>query len=63
MTDERKPTPDETMGIEWWNGLTELERARWMQVAGNTGVAAEAWAAFKEDCTKAAQECQDNRNQ
>ena len=48
MTDERKPTTDEAMGIAWWNGLTEQERARWMQAAGNTGVAADAWAALKE---------------
>lgn len=38
---------DEAMGIAWWNGLTEQERARWMLEAGNTGVAADAWAAFK----------------
>ena len=48
MTDDRKPTTDEAMGIAWWNGLTEQERARWMRAAGNTGVAADAWAAFKE---------------
>lgn len=48
MTDERKPTTDEAMGIVWWNGLTEQDRARWMQAAGNTGVAADAWAAFKK---------------
>jgi hypothetical protein len=63
MTDERKPTTDETMGMAWWNGLTEPERAQWMQVAGDTDVAADAWAAFKEDCTNSPQECQDNQNQ
>jgi hypothetical protein len=47
MTDERKPTPDEVMGMAWWNGLTEQERAWWIQMAGNTGVPADAWAAFK----------------
>ena len=25
---ERKPTPDETMGLVWWNGLTQPAR-RW----------------------------------
>ena len=25
---ERKPTPDETMGLVWWNVLTQPER-RW----------------------------------
>jgi len=48
MIDERKPNTDEAMGITWWNGLTKQERARWMQLAGNTGVAADAWAAFKK---------------
>jgi len=47
MTDERKPTPDEAMGIAWWNSLTEQDRAKWMQAAGNTGVVADVWAAFK----------------
>jgi hypothetical protein len=33
--------------MAWWNGLDEAERARWMKVAGDTGVAADAWSAFK----------------
>lgn len=49
ITDERKPTADERMGIAWWNALTEQDRSRWMQAAGDTGVPADAWAAFKED--------------
>ncbi len=48
MTGDIKPASDDAMGIAWWNGLTEQERARWMQAAGNTGVAADAWKAFKE---------------
>jgi hypothetical protein len=48
MTEQRQPTTDEAMGIAWWNGVTDQERARWMQAAGNTGVAADAWTAFKE---------------
>jgi len=47
MTQAGKPTTDELMGIAWWNGLTKKERARWLQLAGNTCVPADAWAAFK----------------
>jgi hypothetical protein len=32
-------------GIDWWNGLAELERAHWLEVAGSA-VAADAWSAF-----------------
>lgn len=39
--------PDAEKGMAWWNGLDEAERARWMKVAGDTGVAADAWSAFK----------------
>lgn len=42
-----EPTEDETAGMAWWNGLTDQERADWMERAGNTGVAADAWAAYK----------------
>ena len=45
---ERVPTSDEVMGTARWNNLTEQERARCMQEAGNTGVAAVAWAVFKK---------------
>lgn len=44
---QRKASSDEAAGIQWWNGLTERQRASWMKKAGNTGVAADAWACFK----------------
>lgn len=34
-------------GVTWWNALTDEERVYWMDAAGNTGVAADAWEAFK----------------
>jgi hypothetical protein len=37
---------DAEMGIRWWNGLTQAERAHWLEVAGSA-VPADAWAAFK----------------
>ena len=40
---------DAELGMAWWNGLGEDERAEWMERAGNTGVAADAWKAFKND--------------
>lgn len=48
MAEERKPTPDEKMGIAWWNRLDDHQRERWMAAGGNTGVVADAWAAFKK---------------
>jgi hypothetical protein len=39
-------TADEQLGIEWWNALTEAERARWLREA-DTAIVAEAWAHFK----------------
>lgn len=45
-TDERKPTPDEAMGMAWWNSLSEESRSAWAAKVG-TGVVADAWAAFK----------------
>lgn len=41
------PTADEAMGIAWWNGLDDAQRKDWMARAGNTGIAADAWAVFK----------------
>jgi hypothetical protein len=35
------------IGIAWWNSLSEREREKWMRLAGDTGVAADAWAAFQ----------------
>lgn len=39
---------DETLGMTWWNGLSEAARAGWLQRAG-TAVAAEAWEYFKRN--------------
>jgi hypothetical protein len=38
---------DAQLGMDWWNGLPAAERREWMRRAGNTGVAADAWAVFK----------------
>jgi hypothetical protein len=40
-------TPDDELGVAWWNGLTERERAKWSAIAGNTGRPKDAWEAFK----------------
>ncbi|EOZ4842717.1 TPA: hypothetical protein ACP3ZG_001664 [Pseudomonas aeruginosa] len=34
--------------MTWWNSLTTAERQRWMRAAGDTGIAADAWSAFKK---------------
>jgi hypothetical protein len=44
---EREPTTDERLGIDWWKGLGELHRKFWMMKAGDTGVIADAWAAYQ----------------
>lgn len=46
---DREPTPDEQAGIDWWNRLTEVERAFWFGKAGGTGSAADAWEAYKRE--------------
>lgn len=38
---------DAATGMAWWNGLTPDQRRFWMYCAGDTGVAADAWAAYK----------------
>ena len=45
--DAREATADEAAGMQWWNNLTEAQRARWAKRAG-TGVVADAWALFKQ---------------
>ena len=35
------------LGLDWWNGLDEQQRKHWMAMAGNTGIAADAWAAYQ----------------
>ena len=39
-------TDDERKGIEWWNGMDELDRALWLAEAGSA-VPADAWECFK----------------
>jgi hypothetical protein len=49
----REPTADERAGIEWWNSLTEVERAQALHDAGwrsggtYTPSAADAWREHK----------------
>lgn len=38
---------DAEIGMAWWNRLSESDRHEWMARAGDTGVAADAWAEFK----------------
>lgn len=45
---DRQPSADEHAGMTWWNSLTTAERQRWMRAAGDTGIAADAWSAFKK---------------
>lgn len=42
----RNPTADEIAGMQWWNSLTEAERANWLARA-DSAVPTEAWAANK----------------
>jgi hypothetical protein len=50
-----EPTADERAGIEWWNALTEAERAQALRAAGwrsdgkYTPSAADAWVHHKRD--------------
>ena len=39
-------TDDERSGIDWFNGLTEIERGKWLRAAGSA-VPADAWAEYK----------------
>jgi hypothetical protein len=51
---DRKPTADELAGIEWWNSMTEAERAQALEATGWksrgtwTPSAADAWATHKQ---------------
>jgi len=38
---------DARAGMAWWNALIPEARGEWMGRAGNTGVAADAWEAYK----------------
>jgi hypothetical protein len=39
-------TKDDELGMAWWNGLSERERAHWAALAG-TGRVKDAWELFK----------------
>jgi hypothetical protein len=53
MEQKRQPTADEIAGLQWWNALTEPERAKALEAAGWksgskwTPSAADAWALHK----------------
>src|SRR5712672_819174 len=40
-------TRDDELGMAWWNALSERQRAKWSEIAGNTGRVKDAWEAFK----------------
>jgi hypothetical protein len=57
-----RPATDDVLGMTWWNGLSEAERSRWLDIAWRRNAqaagrisynlddmpsAADAWAAFK----------------
>ncbi|SAL86353.1 hypothetical protein AWB68_07998 [Caballeronia choica] len=46
---DREPTEDESTGLQWWNRLQEHARRYWMERAGNTGRALDAWEAYKRE--------------
>ena len=47
-TPARTATPDDELGMTWWNNLTQNSRADWLRTA-STFVPAEAWAYFKSN--------------
>lgn len=48
---DRKPTPDERMGMAWWNGMTPQERIAALRTAATPEnphpSPAEAWETWK----------------
>jgi hypothetical protein len=50
----RQPTADEQAGMQWWNALTEVERAQaleaagWKSDGGSAPSAADAWVLHKK---------------
>jgi hypothetical protein len=50
----QQPTADEIAGMQWWNSMTEAERAKALEAAGWrsggtwTPSAADAWALYKK---------------
>ena len=45
MSEVHANCPD-CLGMNWWNSVTEVERARWLAVAGSA-TPNDAWEAFK----------------
>jgi hypothetical protein len=45
--DQAPMTPDDEIGMAWWNALTKQDRAKWSAIAGNTGWTKNAWEVFK----------------
>jgi hypothetical protein len=45
METEREPTANERAGMDWWNSLSESERATWLTKA-NSAKPSDAWAAY-----------------
>ena len=43
---DRPPTPEERIGMAWWNALTVAERREWFDSGAKS--AAQAWAMFKQ---------------
>lgn len=39
---------EENFGVEWWNHITEDERAYWLERA-KSAVPADAWIAFRKE--------------
>lgn len=54
MSDDPKPTNDEAAGINWWNSLTEDQRADWLRRA-NSARPADAWQAYKSAARQSVQ--------
>jgi hypothetical protein len=49
---DRPPTPDERMGMKWWNALSKSERGDCLSTAESV---AQAWAMFKRGDRRANQ--------
>jgi hypothetical protein len=48
-SEEERERDEAAAGMIWWNALNDKERKHWMERAGNTGCAFDAWRAFKGD--------------
>jgi hypothetical protein len=45
--EEERERDESAAGMIWWNALDDKERKSWMERAGNTGCAFDAWKAFR----------------